>query len=216
MSKWAVPVLASILILGSLGFTQQAFSDGTVDQQNLINEGGAAGIGENTGQTFTPTVDNLIAVDVILRNTCSDTWTVNIREGSGFGGAIVGTTSYVVDTSSTLTQHIDFSSSVPLIPGNLYMLHLNSPTQVCKWLGSGLNPYPGGSQWLGIKFANNDADFATYFADFSLVVGGTSIPIDTTSLLLAPPTLPRPPLPPPSIVVLSKTESDPSVPSLAV
>jgi len=67
MKGWAIPIIVSILIIGGIGFSQQVFADGTVDQQNLISNGG---LGMHTaGQGFTPTVSNLIAVDMTLRDS---------------------------------------------------------------------------------------------------------------------------------------------------
>ena len=182
--NWVIPVIVSILILGSLGFTQQVFSDGIVDQQNLISNGG---LGMHTaGQGFTPTVSNLIAVDMTLRDSgnvaaCSgDSWTVNIREGSDLSGAIVGTALHIV-VAPPLTQHIHFPGSVPLVSGNPYMIEIiSSLAGVCLWATQNTNVYPGGAL---LGFPNDDAVFTTFFSD--IVVGGTSIPIDTTSLLLA-------------------------------
>jgi len=188
MKGWAIPIIVSILIIGGIGFSQQVFADGTVDQQNLISNGG---LGMHTaGQGFTPTVSNLIAVDMTLRDSgnvaaCSgDSWTVNIREGSDLSGTIVGTASHIV-VAPPLTQHIHFPGSVSLVSGNPYMIEIiSSLAGVCLWATQNTNVYPGGAL---LGFPNDDAVFTTFFSD--IVVGGTSIPIDTTSLLLAGATL---------------------------
>jgi len=190
---WIVSVLVSILILGSLGFAQQAFSDGIIDQQNLITTGGLGMV--DNAQGFTPTANNLIAVDVGLRppsTGCTGTWTVNIRETFATvpisiglaSGPIVGTTTHVVDISSTFTQHIHFPSSVPLVPGNPYMLQaISTQNQACVLATDNTNPYPGG-KLVFLASTDNDAVFTTYFAESQFVVGGTFLPIDTTALLV--------------------------------
>jgi len=145
-----------------------------------------------SGQTFTPTVDNLVAVDVFF---CDVTpagagtvdLTVNVWDSNTPGvGTLLGSSLVTVNELNILCSaqpspvHFDFGT-IPLVPGNTYALSFvqNLPT-VGVQLGS--DTYPGGMLWVGTPFPTFDFGFITYFDQ---VVGGESLPIDSTALLLA-------------------------------
>jgi len=91
------PVLAfSVLLLSGTGL-QLASGHGLVDQSTTGPGTGNLGLAdtENYGQEFIPTVDNLVAVEIELRQVgliSAEPITVRIRDGQGLGGTILGTT----------------------------------------------------------------------------------------------------------------------------
>jgi len=137
-----------------------------------------------SGQEFTPTVSNLVGVDLILREPQGGgNAKVNIKTGS-VAGSIIGTSNTVpVSGAGDLIVHFDFPITVPLIPGNLFVIDVSSFDTGMEWCTNNTNPYPGGSRIFVIPVPTHDLGFTTYFIDPA--VGGTFIPLDKTALLLA-------------------------------
>ncbi len=175
-------VIASILILAF----PLASGHGNIDQSF---PGPCTGGGLNVfafglaGQSFTPTATNLVAVDLIINTGATPTtYTLNIRSGS-ITGTIIGTSSTVIaSTGDGPLEHFDFPTIVPLIPGNLFVIEVTG-SGTGFWCTSTANPYAGGTAILDGKIlTNRDMGFTTFFSDPP--IGGTLVPIDTTSLLL--------------------------------
>jgi len=171
-------LLASIIVPLQTFQPQEAYAHGFVDQSNTGLVGGAFAILGVTGQGFTPTVDNLVAIDLFLRCqqtvvegslVCIDSsgsLTINIRQGA-IGGTIVGTTTKSVtlpNDGSTIVEHFDFSVPVPLTPGNLYFMQFVEFSIEAMLEFNGGNQYPGGQLiFTGSTLPGNDFLFRTYF-----------------------------------------------------
>jgi len=149
-----------------------------------------------SGQTFTPTTDNLVAVDVFFCDPTSfqsgsTDLTVNVWDSDTPGaGALLGSLTVNVDlididcASQPDAVHFDFAT-IPLVPGDTYALSFVAEfTFIGVATNSFPDAYPGGVFWQVSPFPTVDAGFVTYFED-EPVVGGEFLPIETTSLLLA-------------------------------
>jgi hypothetical protein len=121
------------------------------------------------GQEFTPTLSSLDSVELFTQdfgsahNGLGGELVVNIRLGT-INGQIVGTSLPVTlpDFFSGVT-HFDYSSSVSLIPGSLYVIEVLVRSGDDWGIGSSGGPsstYSGGNQILqGVPQAGNDLWF---------------------------------------------------------
>ena len=155
--------LIAVLVFPGFYSFPPALGHGSVDQENLVY-GLATPIGSSGhAQEFTAGVTaNLVSVDIFVDKPCSDTWTVNIWQGS-IGTSLLSTT--ITSTSGIVTDpvtgflvnHVDLTSSVGLISGDIYVIEVIG-SGACSWRVSISNPYSG-----GIAFVNG---FPNTFADF--------------------------------------------------
>jgi len=193
------PVLAfSVLLLSGTGL-QLASGHGLVDQSTTGPGTGNLGLAdtENYGQEFIPTVDNLVAVEIELRQVgliSAEPITVRIRDGQGLFGTILGTTQThlgLPGVGNNVLVHFDFPAPVPLTPGNshTFTLDLNNAADFSSIRithDGSTNSYPAGITITNFGLNPNlDFIFATLFEQQTQPVGGELIPIETTSLLLA-------------------------------
>jgi len=196
-------ILFSGMLVSSL-LLPNAVAHGGVDQSFTGPFTTGSGFGpasQMAGQTFTPMVNNIIAVDLFIweinGNAASDTVTVNIRDG-GVSGTILDTKIMVVNinagTSITNPQvvHFNFNTNPPitLTPGQTYGIQFESASDnILLASASGVNPYLGGAAFQqSAEITGFDWGFATYFSeDFipSQPIGGELLSINTTALLLA-------------------------------
>lgn len=129
---------------------------------------------EPIGQEFTPTKAVLYGVDVLLENFNSgppyqDVVTVTIREQSITGTTLASLSRSIVSSvpHGIIWQQFQFSPSVVLIPGNLYVLELAATDPTFGWRGAQNSAscpgYPGGS-WIywGTVRTNADVHFRTW------------------------------------------------------
>jgi len=165
--KWAIPVLASILILGTLGLPQSVFSHGNIDQ-SFTGPCTGGGLNVNAfvpaGQEFTPTVSNLASVDLFLSDPpVTTSVTVKIHLGS-VTGPIVGTITQNVPFPVSTPVHFDFPSPIPLTPGSIYVIEATSPGPFgLSWCVGVGNPYTGGSAIKSGNPQSFDFAFTTFF-----------------------------------------------------
>jgi hypothetical protein len=142
------------------------------------------------GQEFTPTQPTLNVVqlrtsDFQVNNAIGGTLFVNIRAGT-ISGPLVGTSQVVTlpagftGPGGALTE-FDFSSTVPLVPGTVFVIEVVHASGddwgvgTCNSFGCG-NTYPPGRQiLLGVPQSGSDLWFAE----------GTAVPEPSTWLLLA-------------------------------
>ena len=185
-----LPLLAfSVLLLIPAG-AQNAFAHGSIDQSNPAPPfNGAAVLISAGGQEFQPTVSNIVAVDLFFSPTVlprSSTITVDIR--NSFNGAILGTTSQLVITpgsntpANPLVVHFDLDVN-GLSPGNTYVIQAIGDNGDYSWVCA-LNSYPNGQNVRPGVNVNCDQNFVTYFSS-AAPVGGESLSIDSTALILA-------------------------------
>lgn len=164
-------VLTLILLIVSVTFVNDAFGHGTVDQQYAPAFAGAGwnwvGLHNPIGQSFTPTLPTLVAVDVGIENTAgvARTLIVSIRSGS-LTGAILGTETVSVSPGGPSWVHIDFSPVVSLVPATLYYLRLVDPLASAgiRWyITIPGGTYPGGNSITsGTNQPGGDYFFRTY------------------------------------------------------
>ncbi len=156
--------LLAVLVAGMLAIvpTGSVLAYGAVDQQfvgigNVENSFSTTDI----GQTFVPTVDNLIAVDVYGFSFTTDPQVrVSIHDGNPDGTELAAATI----TWGSGWQHVDFGAPISLTPGNTYsiLLHAISGNPAFN-VGTG---YSNGSYWeCNITCTSYDFDlgFKTYY-----------------------------------------------------
>lgn len=100
----------------------------TIDQQSLGDEVGI-GMGTKTfGQSFTPKLTRIDAVEINMLSVSGDTtWRLDVLEGDGLGGSVLGSSAPVTFSNSSFEfVHFDMQSSVNLTPGSLYTLRLSN------------------------------------------------------------------------------------------
>jgi len=135
-----------VLAMGLGTLTQAHAGLITVDQEsvgptNLSGEGGIL-----NGQSFTPTVAAIDAAEFRLKSDgASSTLHLEVREGQGLAGTLLGASNQVTITNILSVVHFDLLSSVILSPGSLYTLVLDLDVGD-TFAGdiSTLNPYAGG------------------------------------------------------------------------
>jgi len=179
------------LLLVPVG-AQNAFAHGQVDQsyvrpftfESFISLTSGP---QPKGQEFVPSVDNIIGVDLTFAKggvSISDV-TINLREGT-ITNPVLGTKTKTVDvTGGEVTEHFDFDSTIPLTPGNTYVIEFSATNNIAI-LGENdgtIDGFPSGSSIFGINLVQTfDFSFQTYFF---IPIGGELLPIDTTALLLS-------------------------------
>jgi hypothetical protein len=142
--------LVSILSAGLLtGATQLVVGQGTFvfDQQSSdesrILEGG---FGVGTGvQSFTPSLDSIGFVRLVVANDSTAIYSVNVRSNSP-SGPILGTTDRLTvpgRSSSPITLY--FSTPVGLSPGTTYYLEPIAPLYNVGLINASHYQYPGGT-----------------------------------------------------------------------
>ncbi len=191
-------VFVLTLLISSLGMINlpSANADGVVDQSNVP---GTAALVAPIGtappviiQTFTPTTPDIVAVDLFLSGGDS-TVLLDIFVTDNADAAVISQANFNPGCPCLITTpvHIDFTGaqtnllSVSLT-NTLSVQHSSgSSATTTNWLGSAANAYaPGSAQGPTTNPAIHDFFFRTYEGP-SVAVGSISIPIDTTSMLVA-------------------------------
>lgn len=118
----------------------------TVDQESVgpTNFSGVGGI--TNGQSFTPSFSTIDGAEFRIRSDgASSTLHLEVREGQGLSGTLLGSSGQVTIDSILSVVHFDLLSSVTLSPGSLYtlVLDLDAGTTFAGDI-SNLNPYAGG------------------------------------------------------------------------
>jgi len=196
-AKIAIAFL-SISLLTSFGLaSNQAFGDGSVDQSQTFEDDNRSPV-VDWSQSFIPTKDNLIGVDLIFDGPffpsgcpCSESYKLEIREGT-LGGTVVGTSGTeqidFAGNSKSKEVHFHFPVTVPLTPGTTYFIKIiltDGPGFYDIVVVDGDAYDDGVAHEQGVeKF--EDLFFRTYFEEpLPTVVGGELLSIDSTALVLA-------------------------------
>lgn len=159
-----------------------------VDQQNTLDGTtiSVTTVGTGVGQSFTPTLAAIDAVDIPLSvsfNTFSITIRLDLFSGSGYGGDLLSSTSPILlgGGASLSTIHFTFPSLVTLIPQSIYTFRITLVNSAEAGGGYSIlrslsNPYPGGSEYStgGTANISNDIVFSE---------GLSAVPEPSTSLL---------------------------------
>lgn len=165
---------AFLLVLGALAVP--AFGHGIVDQQYPGPFTHDMGINASGGvtQEFTPTADNISAVDVFLTGDGTAPpipLTINIRAGS-VGGPVIGTSTVILpagiaaDASNPYVLHVDFASPIALTPGGLYSVQIDPDGGFYGVAASFGDAYPGGAGYQGtFTCCGIDWGFRTYSSE---------------------------------------------------
>jgi len=191
--------LFSILLFAVSQNIPEAAGHGNIDQSSPgPRTPGLANIvaAEIHGQSFKPTANNIIAVEVQVSRVgvvSDEPITIRIREGEGFGGTLLGSTQTHTGIPAPVESliHFDFPDLIPLTPGNSYTftVELNDPNDLFKirLTRNGNEPYNDGTAFIVSQPESSDLIFNTFFDDSfqSQVIGGEIIPIDATSLLVS-------------------------------
>ncbi len=182
----------AVLLLGATGFSSLPIVSAheNVDQENdgPGTFGGGFAIsptGQPLGQEFTPTVNNLIGVDIWLvqigagtRDITVTIWQGSIDTGTSLGSSTRTITSDLSGLAGITDFHFDFNPTISLIPGQLYTMQVEDPDTTGFIFGlspiGGTNPYPGGDAITFGTPTTFDFAFRTYF--LSSDVGGKLIP----------------------------------------
>jgi len=116
-----------------------AIAHGTVDLSYPLTTADAGLTGKSiyvVGQSFTPQADNIVSFDLYFGqlngHPIERTVSVSIHEFSGtpelpnYDGAIIGTVTQTITVSAAFYEtepvHFDFSSPIPLVPGDTYII----------------------------------------------------------------------------------------------
>ncbi|NJC34466.1 hypothetical protein GGR88_001980 [Sphingomonas jejuensis] len=98
-----------------------------VDQSNLGDATREFSNFFSLGQSFTPTATSISFASFQLRASGTAAITVQLYEGAGFSGALLGTSDAVtINTTLAMTQFT--FAPITLTPGQLYTLRLSSST----------------------------------------------------------------------------------------
>ncbi len=120
----------------------------TVDQQNTSGSL-ASGIATNLGQSFTAGLSSIDAAFFNLKTNggFSTTVVVDLFDGIGYGGTLLGTTGSVTFGSTVFqTIEFDFASSIALTAGNTYSLRIGTTSgALFAAQFSSSNPYSRGA-----------------------------------------------------------------------
>jgi len=146
-------------------------------------------------QRYFPGANNIAAVDielVSLNLASASPITVNLYQGFGIGGPLLGSTSnddgnYPAVGDPPAIVHFDFALPITLVPNAPYTIEItiNDGTSDVQWQGTFDNPLPPPQDVeCGNDVIVTDIDFifATYFP---VTVGGSDVSIDQSALLLA-------------------------------
>ncbi|OJJ15444.1 hypothetical protein BKI52_39200 [marine bacterium AO1-C] len=122
------------------------------DQDNYVTTSNTFPSNTSAYQTFTAGMTGeLTQLWLNFQNTGSVTRTVNIYEGAGTGGNLIGSLTF----ATTGSFIFNFGGTM-LIKGQTYTIHIND---AIGWYYQGGNPYTGGFANFG---SNNDFSFATH------------------------------------------------------
>jgi hypothetical protein len=161
-----ISAIVGILILGLT--IPVAMGHGFVDQSCDCATNYSNGLSEFTisGQQFTPTVNNLVGVDILLYGFYDDQ-TQDIRVliwEESIGTKLLGEATQTVSGGrESITVHYDFDKPIPLTPGIIHVIQVEGTS--FWWQGDfGNNLYPdGAAYYFGVPNPEYDLMFRTYF-----------------------------------------------------
>jgi hypothetical protein len=163
-----------LVILATLITAVPVFAHGVVDQQYTGPFGFDMGLNTDIGvsQSFTPTADNLVAVDLFFTGTGNGpgvTLTVTIKAGL-FDGAPLWSAPVDLPAGLNATAadpyvvHVDFSKQITLTPGGTYSIQISPDGGLGYGVAASFgDPYPGGDGYQGdFTCCGQDIGFRTY------------------------------------------------------
>ena len=150
----------SVLLLTLIGVAGSAPAQQVIDQQSTASIGalGNTSTSPSLGQSFTAGLGLIDFATFSLATSVLANYRVDLYNGSGYGGAILGSTAavspHVGSAGTALPIEFDFASPIVLTPGNSYTLRVvlaSGPGGSFSLNGafSNLNPYAGGGALTG-------------------------------------------------------------------
>jgi len=190
-------VVVLVFLISSLGMINlpSVNADGVVDQSNtpgtvaiLVPIGTAAPF---ISQTFTPTVPDIVAVDIFLQGGDAGVLLdIFIVDNVGSQVFVESVFNPGCPCSGLIAIHLDFTGVQfsPLTTGSTNTIGIQHSSTSndfsTTWAGSSGTAYaPGSASYIGVS-AGQDFFFVTYEGP-SVAVGSINIPIDSTSMLVA-------------------------------
>ena len=144
------------------------------------------------GQEFTPTLDNIAAIDLPINlgwahpRGSNGPITVSVRDGT-ITGNILGAASATPKlpyTVANLWVRFDFTEAIPLVPGNLYVIQASagSPSEFVNWGWIGWYPVQP-DEIPGRPIANGNVSQGPYPTPFGFRT--YAVPEPALAMLLA-------------------------------
>ncbi len=163
MKKLLTLIVFSVLLLVPVG-TQNVFAHGLADVEQLSSTASTAG--NDIWQSFTPTQNNIIGVDLKIASPIhpsSSPGTIRIYGGEGTGGPLLATSSITILPVLNQFQHFDFDTAVDLSSCNPKCTYrLTVPVVSVGFIDlDTTNPYPLGRTNFD---PNWDFLFRTYYS----------------------------------------------------
>jgi hypothetical protein len=143
---------------------ERAGADPIVDQQNTSTNSIFI-LSSMAGQSFTPGLNGIDFATFSLRTEgASSTVVLNLFQGAGYGGTLLGSSAAVVITNSSFqTVEFDYASTIALTPGQVYTMQIkvNAGSLIDEDDDSS-NPYSGGTEYSsgGVAVAQYDMVFS--------------------------------------------------------
>ena len=139
--------------------------------------------GNSMFQSFTPTVSQLVAVELRLKSgggfpAEGVNTNVNIRSGSPAGPVLGSSTTFVPSATGMDLVHFAFDTPIAMVPGETYLIEWYPATPIIYgWIGREDDPYPGGSAFFsyGAPDPDKDYNFIMFGPDTELVLAGTQV-----------------------------------------
>ena len=168
----------SVLLLTLIGVAGSAPAAQVIDQQNTASNGalGNTSTSPSLGESFTAGLGLIDFATFRLSTSVLANYRVDLYDGSGYAGAILGSTPavspFVGGLATQQPIEFDFASPIVLTPGNIYTLRVvlaSGPggTFSLNGTSSTLNPYAGGGALTGTgtlgPSASNDLVFSEGF-----------------------------------------------------
>lgn len=174
--------IATILLIAGSQLATSVLAHGNIDQQNeATGSQPTIDFMEPAGQEFTPSQTPMVAADVELAraNFAGDAnITVRVRDAT-IDGTILGEVTQIVPETLVGEEwiHFDLPTPVPLAPGQIYVLEVETDNATHAWVqAGGGDPYPGGDAIRnGSVSPTVDFSFRTYSQE------GTPTPTPTAT-----------------------------------
>lgn len=130
----------------------------TIDQQNTVGSLGSS-LSTGGGQSFTPTLDAVDAFEfVLVSEGASSTVRVDLFQGAGFGGALLGSSATATVLGGSF-QTVHFDLDATLTPGQIYTARVVlTAGSTYSALFDDTDPYAGGNVYAGTGDAVPGAD----------------------------------------------------------
>ena len=162
-----------------LKFQGYGLSSENVDQGSLSSSNACTGSGcGSKWQSFTqgPITGLLTSIKMYLvgyAGCLPATVTVKIHSGTGIGGAVLQTSSIIVQAAGVGLYTVPFHTAVS--SGSVYTIEFISPATGCRagdnveWLINSSDSYPSGHAYCCSELMNQDFAFTTYMGTFGWV-----------------------------------------------